>query len=154
MWSFVTFVTGFWCLVFFFFFNFFGDWLFFFLSGFELKAFKLAEQALYHLSHSSSPCDWLFWFCVMCLRLIHSEAYIYSSFSLVILFWVIFHCKDYNIYLLFLVLGFELRDWHLQGMCSTTWTTLLVLILCWVFSHELFAWAGFEPQSSWSLPPE
>jgi hypothetical protein len=21
-------------------------------------------------------------------------------------------------------------------------------------SHELFAWAGFEPQSSWSLPPE
>jgi hypothetical protein len=21
-------------------------------------------------------------------------------------------------------------------------------------SHELFAWDGFEPQSSWSLPPE
>jgi hypothetical protein len=20
--------------------------------------------------------------------------------------------------------------------------------------HKLFAWAGFEPQSSWSLPPE
>jgi hypothetical protein len=21
-------------------------------------------------------------------------------------------------------------------------------------SHKLFAWAGFQPQSSWSLPPE
>jgi hypothetical protein len=38
------------------------------------------------------------------------------------------------------------------------WATLPVLFFVWVIfeivSCELFAWTDFEPQSSWSLPPE
>jgi hypothetical protein len=39
----------------------------------------------------------------------------------------------------------------------TPWATPPAIFLWCDFligSHELFAWAGFEPQSSWSLPPE
>jgi hypothetical protein len=39
----------------------------------------------------------------------------------------------------------------------TTWATPPVFFCEGFFrdrSHEPFAWAGFEPWSSWSLPPE
>jgi hypothetical protein len=53
-------------------------------------------------------------------------------------------------YLIFFpVLGFELRAYPLSHSTSP--------FLWWVFKircHNLFALSGFEPWSSWSLPPE
>jgi hypothetical protein len=50
----------------------------------------------------------------------------------------------------FVVLGLELRAYTLSHSTSP--------FLWWAFikirSLQLFAWIGFEPQSSWSLSPE
>jgi hypothetical protein len=43
------------------------------------------------------------------------------------------------------------------GKCSTTWATPPVIFSDGFFEigcHKLFAQAGLEPWSSWSLPPE
>jgi hypothetical protein len=61
------------------------------------------------------------------------------------------HCMLFRIKLLL--------SWY-WGLNSglTLWVTPSTLSLWWVFfeigSWELFAWAGFEPWSSWTLPPE
>jgi hypothetical protein len=48
------------------------------------------------------------------------------------------------------VLGFELRTYTLShSTCPFLWCVFFE-----VGSHKLFAYAGFEPWSSWSLPPE
>jgi hypothetical protein len=57
----------------------------------------------------------------------------------------------------FVILGFELKASHLVGRFSTIWTTPLALFMLGIVEiepWELFAQAGFEPQFSWSLPPE
>jgi hypothetical protein len=51
--------------------------------------------------------------------------------------------------------GWEFRSWLLQSRCSNTWATPPIhfsLVSLEMGSHELFARAGLEPQSSWSEP--
>jgi hypothetical protein len=45
---------------------------------------------------------------------------------------------------------------HLVDRLSSTWATppALFFVLCIFQIRSLFVWAGLEPQSSWSLPPE
>jgi hypothetical protein len=51
--------------------------------------------------------------------------------------------------LFFEILGFELRAYTLSHSTSPFLVKGIFKI-----RSQLFAWAGFEPQSSWSLPPE
>jgi hypothetical protein len=54
-------------------------------------------------------------------------------------------------------------SWFLSGICHSNRKLSFPIggrmshstspFLWWVFSHELFAWAGFKLWSSWSLPP-
>jgi hypothetical protein len=48
------------------------------------------------------------------------------------------------------VLGLELRAYTLNHSTSPFLWWVFIKIVSW----ELFVQAGFEPQSSWSLPPE
>jgi hypothetical protein len=57
--------------------------------------------------------------------------------------------KRHIIFFFFAVLGFELRAYTLSRS-----TALFVLGILEIGSYKLFAWAGFEPRSSWSLLPE
>jgi hypothetical protein len=54
----------------------------------------------------------------------------------------------------FVVLGFELRAYTLSHYTSTRIPFLCVMGFFEIVTLELFAQAGFPPQSSWSLPPE
>jgi hypothetical protein len=65
-----------------------------------------------------------------------------------------FFCLFLFIYYFLTVLGFELRaSWLLGRHLSHSASP----VLCWIFfkirSGELFAWAGLELWSFWSLPP-
>jgi hypothetical protein len=55
------------------------------------------------------------------------------------------------------VLEFELMVSCLLGRCSTTWATPSTLFCDGFFQDSVswtIGWTGFEPLSSWSLPPE
>jgi hypothetical protein len=61
--------------------------------------------------------------------------------------------KKMFIYLfIFVVLGLELRTYTLSHSTSTP--APLFMGFFEIGSCKLFAWAGFEPQSSCSLPPQ
>jgi hypothetical protein len=68
--------------------------------------------------------------------------------------WLQHHCSFFpfssSFFFFLAVLGLELRAYTLSHSTSP----FLVMGFFEIGSHELFAWAGFEPQSSWSLPPE
>jgi hypothetical protein len=60
----------------------------------------------------------------------------------------------------FLVLEFELRAYTSSHStspfcaCVCVYMCVCVVVFFNIGSHKLFSWAGFEPWSSWSLPPE
>jgi hypothetical protein len=54
------------------------------------------------------------------------------------------------LFVCFVVLGFELRAFTLNHSTSS----FLWRVFFEIGSYGLFAWAGFEPRSSWSLPSE
>jgi hypothetical protein len=125
--------------------------LFYFLAIMNSPAVNMAVQiALWHLAFNSFgyiPSSGVTRSCgrymSSFLRNFH-PAY-YSVFT------ILHSHKEYKGSLFyFAVLGFELRAYTLSHSTSH----FFVKGFFEIGSRKLFAWSGFKPQSSWSLPPE
>jgi hypothetical protein len=79
------------------------------------------------------------------------------SFSWVAMITGMSHWAGQYLYIYICVCVCVCVSLHLQSRHSTTWATALVhfaLVILEMGSREVFVWAGFEPQFSWSQPPK